>query len=625
MTKTLETRFANLRWDDLEQWVGATILKRGKSYQHCVQDLAITEDGHLIALVSGTQQYITRVWLKNGAPDCYCSCPYWAACKHGVAVILAYLDNIQSNTPVRLLQPEELEARLSVYGMADDEGNEPGMDTEQARTALKKLSKAQLIEWAMEIFADDSSFFDTLPGVEQSADVPVDKTIARLRQQIRKTTSERGWHDDWNNNGHIPDYSVIQKQLTKLLRSGHIDAVLELGEELFVLGSSQVSEADDEWETADELISCLDIVFIAMGKSQKPVAERMIWFWDKLLHDDFALLDNIEPPIDDIAMTRADWLQVAEAFTQRLTNCDKPNKTNGCFSDKYHRQKILHYASAALDQAGERERVIQLLSSELPYSDNYVELVDYLLANKACEQAEHWALQGFDKTIDSAPGLAWNLVDRLLDIARERKNWSRVAALQVVIFLQKTSVENYQLVQKYSSKAACWAQVRVGLIGFLETGVAPLSAADWPLPDTALTVPKSKRRREAPDYHELIDIALYEKRTDDALRWFQQAPYGSSHAEAIAQAVKKTQPDISLKIWQGKVAGLIALVKPKAYREAIPCLKKIQSLMQSLERGDDYRDYIARLRHQHKAKRRLIEELDALENKGKKSRRILDD
>ena len=274
----------------------------------------------------------------------------------------------------------------------------------------------------MEMFADDSSLFDTLPGIEQFADMPVDKTIAWLRQQIRKTTSERGWHDDWNNNGHIPDYSVIQKQLTKLLRSGHIDAVLELGEELFTLGSSQVSESDDEWETADELISCLDIVFIAMSKSQKPVAERMIWFWDKLLHDDFALLDNIEPPINDIAMTKADWLQVAEEFTQRLANCDKPKKTNDRSSDKYHRQKILRYASKALAQAGECERVIQPNGpSELPYSDNYVELVDYLLANKACEQAEHWALQGFDKTIDSSPGLAWNLVDRLLDIARERK------------------------------------------------------------------------------------------------------------------------------------------------------------------------------------------------------------
>ena len=629
MTKTLETHFANLNWDDLEQWVGATILERGKSYQHHVQDLAITEDDHLIAIVTGTQQYITQVWLKDGELDCHCSCPYWAACKHGVAVILAYLDNIQSNTPVRLLQPEELEARLSVYGMADDEGDEPCIDLEQARTLLKNLSKAQLIEWAMEIFADDSSLFDTLPGVEQSADVPVDKTIARLRQQIRETTSERSWHDDWghdysSNSGHTPDYSVIQKQLTKLLRNGHVDAVLELSEELFVLGNSQVSESDDVEETAGELIGCLDIMFVAMSNSQKPVAERMIWFWDKLLHDEFSLLDDLEPPIDDNAMTKDDWLQVAKEFTQRLTDCDKPTKTNDYSSDRDHRQKILHYASAALAQAGERERVIQLLTSELPYSNNYVELVDYLLTNKAYEQAEHCAHQGFDKIIDSSPGLAWSLVDRLLDIARERNNWSQVAALQVVIFLQQPGVKDYQLAQKASSKAACWPQVRAGLIGFLETGVAPLSAADWPLPDTALTVPKSKRQRKAPDYRELIDIALYEKRTDDALRWFQQAPYESSHAEAIAQAVKKTHPDISLKIWQGKVAALIARVKPRAYREAVPYLKKMQSLMQSLERSGDYRGYIASLRHQHKAKRRLIEELDALENKGKK-RRILDD
>ena len=51
----------------------------------------------------------------------------------------------------------------------------------------------------------------------------------------------------------------------------------------------------------------------------------------------------------------------------------------------------------------------------------------------------------------------------------------------------------------------------------------------------------------------------------------------------------------------------------------------MKKLMQKSGRGDDYRHYISVLRTQHKAKRRLMEELDALDNKGKKTRRILDD
>ena len=627
MKKIPATHFVNLSWDDLEQWAGAAILERGKRYRRRVQDLAITDDHHLIAIVNGTEQYITHVWLEQGKPACVCSCPYWDDCKHAVAVILAYLDNIQSKTPVPLIGRDELEARLSVYGMAEDGYDEPDFNFEHARAALKKLTKAQLIEWAIEAFADDPSLFDTLPGTEKPAnaapDKIPDKTIARLRQHIRKTTSERGWRNSWDDSGYIPDYSPIKKQLETLLRSGHTEAVLELGEELLTLGNAQAEESDDEGETASELATCLAVVLNALNKSQQPGAEKMIWFWDKLLHDDFALFDGLTPPIDHAAMTRADWRQVAEEFTHRLDQCPKPENTTAPFSKKYHRERILKYAVKALSQAGEGQRATKLMVDELAYCENYVELVAHLLANKDHDQAEYWAYKGFNKTIQTYPGIAWSLLDRLVDIAGQRKDWSQVAALRVCAFLQMPSLENYKLAQKSCKKARSWSRTRDKLLNFLETGQSPLSADDWPLPDTALKSPATKRGRKEPDFSALIEIALYEKRSEDALRWFQQEPRRSYHDEAIAQAVKKTHPDVSLKIWQDKAEALIARVKPSAYREAMPYLKKMQSLMRSLKCDDDYRRYIAGLRRQHKAKRKLMEELDALNNN--KCGRILAD
>lgn len=631
MKKTAETGFVNLSWDDLEQWVGATVLRRGKSYRRRVQDLAITDDHHLIATVNGREQYITHVWLKGGKLDCACSCPYWDDCKHAVAVILAYLDNIQSKTPVPLIGRDELEARLSVYGMAEDDGDEPDFDLEHARAALKKLTKAQLIEWAMEKFADDPSLFDTLPATEKPANaVPnkipdkiSDKTIARLRQHIRKTTSERGWRNSWDDNGYTPDYSPIKKQLETLLRSGHTEAVLELGEELLTLGNAQVEESHDEGETANELVTCLAVVLSALNKSQKPGSEKMIWLWDKLLHDDFALLDGLTAPIDNAAMNQADWRQVAEEFIHRLAQRPKPENTAARFSGKYHRERVLKYAVKALSRAGEAQRATKLMVDELAYCENYVELVGHLLANKDQDQAEYWAYKGFNKTIQTYPGIAWSLLDRLMDIAEQRQDWSQVAALRVSAFLQTPSLENYKLAQKSCKKARFWSRTRDKLLDFLETGQSPLSADDWPLPDTALKFPATERGRKEPDFSALIEIALYEKRSEDALRWFQQAPRRSSHAEAIAQAVKKTHPDVSLKIWRDNAEALIARVKPSAYREAMPYLKKMQSLMHGLKCDDDYRRYIAGLRHQHKAKRKLMEELDALDNN--KRGRILAD
>ena len=502
------------------------------------------------------------------------------------------------------------------------------LDLEQARAALKKLTKAQLIEWAIGAFADDSSLFDTLPVIEKSAnampDKVPDKTIARLRRQIRKTTSERGWRNSWDDNGYIPDYSPIKKQFEKLLRSGHAEVVLELGEELLTLGNAQVEESYDEGETAGELVACLAVVLKALNKSQRPSAEKIIWFWDKLLHDDFALLDGLTPPIDNALMTRADWRQVAEEFTRRLAQCPKPANTTGRPSGKHYRNPILKYAIKALSQAGENQRATELMMAELAYSENYVELVDHLLANKDHDQAEYWAYQGFNKTIQASSGIiAWSLLDRLIAIAEKRRDWSQAAAFRVTAFLRNPGLESYKLAQKSCKKARTWSKVCDKLLDFLETGQSPLSADDWPLPDTALKFPATKGSRKEPDFNALIEIALYEKRSEDALRWFRQAPHRGFHAEAIAQAVKKTHPDVSLKIWRDNAEALIARVKPSAYREAMPYLKKMKSLMQGLKRDEDYRHYIAGLRQQHKAKRKLMEELESLDNK--KRGRILAD
>lgn len=619
------TSFTALSWNDLEEWVGPAILQRGKSYRRRVHDLALTDENHLVATVDGSEPYITRVWLDDDEPDCECSCPYWGPCKHAVAVIVAYLDCIKSESPVPLIEPGELDARLSVYGLADDQESESDIDLENARSALKAMTKAQLIEWAMGVLGVHPSVFDSLPGATLPGEIAVDKAVARLRQQIRKTGDERGWQDYWDSDGYTPDYSPIQKQLEKLLGGGHIEAVLELGEELFSLGITQVGESDDQGETASEIVGCLEVVFAAMCKSQRPTAQRMIWFWDKLLEDDYGLLDELESPLDYAAMKRAEWSEVADVFNKRLEIWPRPKGDSNGFSDKYHRQRLLEFTLEALSQAGEPERAVELMIAELPHCDNYAGLVDYLLASGADEQAEHWAYQGFHKTIGSFPGIAWKLVGQLLDMAAKRQDWPRVAALRVDSFLQNTSVENYRLAQASSRKAGCWAQIQAELLRFLETGVTPLTTADWPLPETMLKFPKPKYRQKFPDYQALIAIALYDKRSEDALHWFRKAGNKSVHDEAIAQAVQKTSPDVSLGIWRGKVEAFIAKVKPAAYRDAMPCLRKMQKLMLSSGRDDDYHRYISALRKQHKAKRRLMQELDTLENKSQKNRPIMED
>jgi uncharacterized Zn finger protein len=103
MPKKQKRGFVDLTWDNLEEWAGSKIVARGKNYQRHghVSELARTMDNGLIAWVKGSDGYVTKVVMQdNGFPGSTCTCPYQVNCKHGVAVVLEYLEQIKKNNPV---------------------------------------------------------------------------------------------------------------------------------------------------------------------------------------------------------------------------------------------------------------------------------------------------------------------------------------------------------------------------------------------------------------------------------------------------------------------------------------------------------------------------------------------
>lgn len=65
-----------------------------------MRELAVTQSGDLVAWVSGSSTYATKVSLDKGALASVCTCPYYRACKHAVAVILEYLDCFENRQNV---------------------------------------------------------------------------------------------------------------------------------------------------------------------------------------------------------------------------------------------------------------------------------------------------------------------------------------------------------------------------------------------------------------------------------------------------------------------------------------------------------------------------------------------
>lgn len=626
-----ENPYHALRWDDLASWSGLAVLDRGKHYRDRVTELTSSES-HLLAVVKGGESYLTHVWLGDDGLRHRCSCPYWAPCKHAVAVVLVYLDHVRSGKAVPEITPDEMEGIIEAHGMSvmPDENPYNPIDPEKIRAALEKMPVEEIIGWATDIIADQPALLGNLPSglrpenLRPDNSVISDRQIARLRQEIRITAKERFYHDEWHDpfgdDDDGPDYSSIEQQFRHLMDGGHVETLIDLGEELFTLGSRQVDESDMNQDSLDGLIGCLTVLVEAMQASGRPAPERVIWFWDLQLKDWGDLLGNIPLPARDGEMTRPDWLGVAQAFMGRLAS--PSGRKEGDRHQEYNRRKVLDCAVKALVAADEDDRAIELMISELPYCRNHIELVHHLLEKGDCRLAGHWALAGFQQTVDESPGIARKLAEMLQEIARKQEDWPMVAALAAEFFFHAPDTLCYQQVHEACGNSGHWKEVRPALLHFLETGKRPRPAADWPLPETGLEFPDRSRPGDFPDYSGLISAALYEEHPDDAVRWYLQAPSGqASNTDSIARAVRATHPEVSLRIWRDKVESLIAVVKPRAYRDAMRPLEDMRSLMQEIGRDGDYREYVCALRERHRAKRKLMEELDFLE---RKSRKILD-
>jgi len=147
-------RFLGLTWNDIAAWASGKIASRGKSYQRQgrVADLAITDDGSLIAWVDGSERYATKVVIdEDGLPDSICTCPYQCDCKHGVAVVIEYLKRVENNQSVSKAKQDD--DRLKLWADDDWDGapheaeNTGAGDTRQEfDDFLQGKTKAQLID-----------------------------------------------------------------------------------------------------------------------------------------------------------------------------------------------------------------------------------------------------------------------------------------------------------------------------------------------------------------------------------------------------------------------------------------------------------------------------------------------
>ena len=651
----LDVAFAELTWDQLEEWAGQKILARGRTYLANVEQAAITQDGGLVAWVNGTRRYATLVWIGNdGELMTSCTCPYdWGPCKHAVALVLVGIKALQNGAklPVaaedddRLILIDEYFAGEedwsgSALGQAaslKSSARENHRDGKNLKDILSKMKKAELVDLVSDLASQFPEVGRSIWDRNSLSKGDIKQLVRELRREIGELTREPAWRNHWDGRGEVPDYSPVCAKMAHLLSAGYADQLLELGAELWHFGVRQIEESDDDGETAMQIGQCMDVVMWAVKQSSLAPADQILWFVKASLEDEFDVLADVGQHLQD-GYGQEDWNIAADSIDSMLTG-EKVSASDE-YTWRFRRNRVLGWLTEALEKAGRVDEIIPLLEREAPSALCYEEIVDRLIQADQRYDACRWAVKGFKETVGRWEGIARLMVERLLEDALQAENFALAGSYLAFKFFHDPDLELFREIQKCTNKVGLWPGVRQSILAFLESGERPDTATDktketpepsprWPLPGLPIKWPQEQvKRNEFPRYDVLFNIAIDENRLDDAVQWYQESRtregWFGVDDEVAAEALMSSHPDIALEIWRELAEQQISRVKTSAYKVAGGYLRKAKALYDEIGHGKQWQEYIAAIRAKHKAKRKLMEVLDKLEGKSAGAKRIID-
>ena len=636
------TLFEQLSWPEIEDWAGATIAARGRSYYRSghVAGLARTAAGEVVAWVHGTRRYATLIDIDREGLVAACSCPYEDVCKHAVAVVLAYQEQLKQQRALPAVSDGDPRLVLLEAGAIldwededwQDENPDAAPDTSPTgplRSFLEQHSKAELVDLFEELAGRFPELHAALDDRRTLATGTAEQLVGDSRRLIVTIGAEPGWRNHWDGEGSIPDYGPIRDRLELLLGQGYADDVVSLGETLLDTGISQVEQSHDEGETQAEVAGCMNIVFRAVLRSSLQPSAQLLWAIDAMLRDQYELCAGADVVVEQ-AYSAADWSIVADNLRERLHRTPAASRGED-FSAAFARERLSSWLITALEHAERGDEIIPLAEREAELNGDYVRLVKLLIAAGRTAEAEQWIARGIEALAQTQRGTVRMLRDLLLELRRQAGDYSVVAAMRAEDFFQQPSMMTLQELQAAAEQAGVWTDVQAAAMHYLETGEPPRAKARrvqgheipaWPLPATGLTQPEQRWPAQFPMLGLLIEIAAREQQPERVLYWYDRRPAGQALYSAIndnlvADAVAGAYPERAIAIWKQLAEGQIAQVQPSAYEVAVDYLGKVADLQARHGQDDEWRRYLAELRQTHKRKRRLLELLDSLERRSR--------
>ncbi len=635
--------YADLTWEDLEDWAGTTIVSRGRTYQRnsSVSELGITPEGALIAYVLGSTRYVTQVAIQDGDLTSECTCPYWTTCKHAVAVVLEYLMCLKNDVAVpEIPQTDPRPDRLRETETTGEEYWDPELgrwtDIEEQLEAaqqqntgpllayLKKQTKAQLVELLGELtnaFPDVREFLEDRRKVRSGNASTLLKAIRQELADIREGPDWDEYEYEYDQEYQPVSFNRLKTYLQALLIAGPAEELLQVGKELINAVNFAIDNYDMEGGILDEVPACMEIVTQALPASSLSSSEKLIWAVDIELADENEFCYDVLENIWNNANNESDWRELADELQKRL-NAIRP--------DNDLRRRVIGWLIPALEQTGREDEIIPLHEREAEITGEYTQLIDLLIDEKHYEDAEHWCHKAIANTNPNHPGTISNLEDRLRTIREKTGDYLSATTFYADDFFSNPSLHTFQELCEAASKAKVGSAVEAWARYFLETGYLPRTKGrkrkgepndKWPLPETEFE--KDNNPSQGPMINLLIELAIAEKKPTEILKWYDlKAPtthyswgYMYTSSLNVAHAIKEKYPDRAIEIWKEQAESAISRVEVSGYQEAGTYLREVRDTLKRLNREDEWEAYLSELKNENKRRPRCLEVLDGLAGK----------
>jgi uncharacterized Zn finger protein len=251
-------------------------------------------------------------------------------------------------------------------------------------------------------------------------------------------------------------------------------------------------------------------------------------------------------------------------------------------------------------QSGDLDALIGVLSRDLSSAWHFLQIAELCQGRDRLDEALEWAERGLAAFPDETDE---RLLEFLIDDYLRRGRGDEAMTLAWREYDDSPELETYRKLHRVAKSLDTWPSWREKALSHLRDAISR---------EFAERSRSRYARQSAPDQSRMVEILLWEKRTEAA---WQAAGSGVCREDlwlALADQRAGDHPADSLAIYGRQLMQCVAQTSNRGYAQAIALLEKIRPLHIATHGQQGFDRYVVELRAATKAKRNFIKLLGAM-------------